>query len=195
MRWTLRLGLAAVTLLVVYTVWPFVDLYRLARAVERRDAAALSRQVEFSAVQTSVTRQVLRTYLALTGQQERVPAAFREATLTVAAAALQPALAQLATPEKMLDFVAESWPRRDDASARTVNLFSGALSQAWALYWASDYRFRNFDVAVPPEVEPARRLGLQFFLVQWRWKLYGVVLPEEVRVRAAQELIKATAQK
>lgn len=183
-------------LLAVYTVWPFVDLYRLARAIESRDVAALSRQVEFGAVQTSVTRQVLRTYLALSGQEQRVPAFARDALVSTVAASVQPALAQLVTPERMVDFFAAGWPQEAAPGGNAgVDLFSGNFGRAWRLYLNSDYRLRNFEVSVPAEVEPKRRFRLQLYFIQWRWKLYGVELPEDVRVRAAQELIKATTGK
>jgi hypothetical protein len=196
MRNAVRAGSVLFVLLAAYTVWPFVDLYRLARAIESRDVAALSRQVEFGAVQTSVTRQVLRTYLALSGQEQRVPAFARDALVSTVAASVQPALAQLVTPERMVDFFAEGWPKTaETGNSGSVDLFSGSFGRAWRLYLNSEYRFRNFDVSVPAEVEPKRRFRLQLYLIQWRWKLYAVELPEEIRVRAAQELIKATIGK
>lgn len=198
MRIAIRAGIAVALLFVVYTVWPFVDLYRLARAVEQRDAAALSRQVEFSSVRTAVTRQVLRTYLALTGQDQRMPAFARDTMVGVAAAALQPAIAELVTPERMLDFFTAGWPKEAAAGAggapATVDLFP-TLRTAWRLYANSEYRFRNFDVSVPAEAQPQRQFRLHLYLIRWRWKLYGVDIPEEMRVRAAQELIKLQASR
>ena len=37
---------------------------------------------------------------------------------------------------------------------------------------------------------PGEALPPQFRLSQWRWRLSAIELPEELRVRAAQELIK-----
>jgi outer membrane protein TolC len=69
MRWTLRVAALLAVLLAAYAVWPVVGFCRLASALEARDAAALSAQVDFRALRTSLTKQILATYLELSGKR------------------------------------------------------------------------------------------------------------------------------
>jgi hypothetical protein len=54
----------------------------------------------------------------------------------------------------------------------------------------SEQGLRHFDIGVPIDSPPARRLKLQFRLTHWVWKLSGIELPQELRVRLARELIR-----
>jgi len=39
---------------------------------------------------------------------------------------------------------------------------------------------------------PQQRFGLTFRLLQWRWQLVGVILPETIKNLLSDELVKAT---
>ncbi len=197
MRWTFRLGLLLLVLLAAYTVWPYADLYRLARAIERRDAAAVSRDVEFRSLRASINRQVLNAYLRLTGKEARL-GPFGDLAVGAAASAIDPLAADMASAERLIGFFDQGWPREvmpNAPSGRIELLPAGSLGKLWDLYANSEYSFGEFFVVVPSAVPASQRFRLQLRLIQWRWKLVDVQLPEELRARLAQELIKATEKK
>ncbi len=43
---------------------------------------------------------------------------------------------------------------------------------------------------MPPSLPRERRFVLEFRLIQWRWQLTGVRMPEHLTVRLAEELNK-----
>lgn len=196
MRWTRRVGLFAALLLLIYTVWPLVDLYRLARALETRDAAALARLVDLNAIRGSVARQVLDTYLVRSGQSSRLGSVGRSLVVGAGAALAMPALAELTAPERVADLLAVGWPHTPfgSDSAPRVRIPASDFAALWQLYMASEYRFRRYQVSAPTQVPRSQRFGLTLYFGQWRWKLSDVELPEHLRVRLADEIIKATRQ-
>jgi hypothetical protein len=44
-------------------------------------------------------------------------------------------------------------------------------------------------------VPPRQRFDLKFRLLQWRWQLTGITLPEEIQNLLADELIKAMKER
>jgi hypothetical protein len=50
----------------------------------------------------------------------------------------------------------------------------------------------RFEVAAPAALPPQQRFQLTFRLLQWRWRLVAVTLPENIQNLLADELIKAT---
>jgi hypothetical protein len=194
MRLTLRVGLVLTVLLTAYSAWPFVELYRLARAIETRDLDTVSRHVDWSAVRLSVTRQVIDSYLQLTGRDAKLGRFGRDIAVDAGAAAAQSTMADATSAERLLKLLAEGWPKSafPTGSYGRIDLTSGGLAGLWTLYLGSEYRLRDFAVTVPVSVPAKDRFGLGLRLAQWRWRLYRIQLPEELRVRLAKELIKAT---
>lgn len=68
MRWGLWLTVVLVLLLAAYMVWPLTGFYRIASAIEAKDATALAERVEFRSLRRSLTQQVIAEYLKLTGK-------------------------------------------------------------------------------------------------------------------------------
>lgn len=194
MRGTFRFGLVLALLLITFSLWPVVELYRLARAIETRDLETVSRHVDWAAVRTSVTRQVVDSYLQLTGRDNRIGRLGRDIAIDAGVAVVQPAIAEATSSARLLKLLAEGWPKAafPTGSYGRIDLTSGGLAGLWALYLGSEWRLRDFVVLVPVSVPAKDRFGLGLRLVQWRWKLYRIQLPEELRIRLAKELIKAT---
>jgi hypothetical protein len=46
-------------------------------------------------------------------------------------------------------------------------------------------------VAAPAVLPAQQRFRLEFRLLQWRWRVVGVILPENIQNLLADELIKA----
>ena len=197
MRWTIRIGALIAVLLAVYTVWPFVDLYRLGRAIERRDAPAILAHVEFRALRRSLEHQIAASYLRLTGREARLGP---QTGLAIGAAAsvLDPVIAEMISPERLVAVFAEGWPADmlppDHRGAR-IEVVPETLGKIWSAYANSEYTMDNFYVSLPVDVPASQRYRLRFRLIAWTWKLYDVDLPEAVRVRVAQEVVKALEKK
>lgn len=197
MRWTLRITVLIVILLAGYTVWPFVDLYRLGRAIQQADTVELSRRIEMRALRPSISRQVLAAYLKLAGQDAKLPGFLNSPAIGLGAAVADRALADLVQFGQVTQLIREALSRTGEAgSARDVAaLVPRNLGGVWQLYASSEYRLNSFYVSVPPSFAPERRFRLHLQLTQWTWKLYGIELPEHLRVRLAEMLAKANERR
>jgi hypothetical protein len=94
-----RLILAFVTLavlLISYWVWPFIGLRSLAADLQTRDAAALTRDVDFGR-----TGQIITAYLRITGREKKLGPLAQ----AVGASIIDPWLAQIVTPEKLAELL------------------------------------------------------------------------------------------
>src|SRR5467141_1758733 len=74
MRWTIRIGLVFLVLLTAYAAWPLMSLYRLAAAIETRNAAELADSIDLPLLRRSLTEQIIAEYLKLTGKASRLGA-------------------------------------------------------------------------------------------------------------------------
>jgi hypothetical protein len=197
MRWTLRIGALFAVLLAVYTVWPFVDLYRLGRAIERRDAQAIVSHVEFRAVRRSLEQQIAATYLRLTGREARL-GPVSSLAIGAAASLIDPIIADMVSSDRLVAVFANGWPAEmlpPEHSGSRIEVVPETLGKIWHAYANSEYTMENFYVSLPVDVPASQRYRLRFRLIAWTWKLYEVDLPEPVRVRVAQEVVKALDKK
>src|SRR5262249_26547204 len=55
----------------------------------------------------------------------------------------------------------------------------------------SEYGFARFEVAAPSVLPQQQRFRLTFRLLQWRWRLVAVTLPENIQNLLGDELAKA----
>jgi hypothetical protein len=183
---------AVLVLWLAYTVWPFVDLYRLASAVQARDVAAVNKQVDFPAVRASLTTQILTTYLRLTGKTVRPGSFLEQLAAGVGASIADPMVAKLISPEALLELLQNGNPTGvfSDSVPSIQGLSPGALGNVWRAYVNSDFGIGRFFILVPVDKPAAESFRLRFCLAGWTWKLCGAELPEQLRVRLAQEIIK-----
>ena len=197
MRWAARVSLVFLLLVAAYTVWPFLDLYRIAKAIERRDVVGLSEQIDLRSLHASINRQVAAAYLRLSGKEASLGRLGSHVAVGVAASLAQPAMADHASTERLLDLLADGWPREalTGSSGKRIALMPRTLGTVWRLYANSEYSLQNFYVSVPVAVPPLQRFRLRLRLIQWTWKLVEVQMPEEFRLRLANELIKGTEKK
>lgn len=198
MRWTPRIVALLAVLLAGYTAWPFIDLYRLGRAVESADTATLERRVEMNAVRPSIARQVLDSYLRLTGNEAKIGEILHGGAFGFGAAIANRALGGLIELEQIAALLRQTLGKvrnkRDGAHEQGGTIVPSDLGALWTLYASSEYRLTRFSVAVPPALPPEQRLRLHLQLTQWRWKLYGVDLPQPLREQLAKMLVKASEQ-
>ena len=192
MRWATRTSLLVLILIAAYTAWPFIDLYRLAAAIEHRDVAGLSQRLELRTLHASINRQVMAAYLRLTGKEASLGRLGSDVAVGLAASVVPPVVDEHAMTARFLELLADGWPREAFAgSSKRIALMPRTLGTIWRLYANSEYSLDNFYVSVPVAVPPLQRFRLRLRLTQWTWKLYEVQLPDELRLRLANELIKS----
>src|SRR5258708_32641893 len=151
------LTIAALTLVWIgYVAWPLYDLYQLARAVERRDAAAITQHVDFGRLRASFTEQIVEAYLKKTGA--RVSPMLQGAAFSIA----DPIVAKFISPEALAEFLRVGWPvaALPDRPRDSVGLSVEALGSLWAAFASSDSGLVRFDVMAPVRFPSARAFTL-----------------------------------
>jgi len=173
-----------------YTAWPLYDIFVLVRAFETHNLETLKQHVYFDSVRRSLSDQVVAAYIQRSGiQLPPLARAMPGAALTIA----DPVVAKVISPEALSEFLTTGWPVAvvPDVPRGTVGISSSTIGNAWQVYAASEYGLGRFNVAVPQAVARPQRFGLEFKLLQWRWRVTAVTLPEAILNLLADELIKA----
>ena len=95
MRWTLRIAAILAVLLLAYAIWPVAGFFRIASAIEARDAAALGKLVDFRALRKNLTKQVVAAYMELTGKEQKLGLLGKTFAVGVGTSYAEPIVAQL----------------------------------------------------------------------------------------------------
>lgn len=185
MRWKIPV-IAFLLLLAAYTAWPFYGLHRLASAVDARDVAALQQLIDFRALRLSLARQISTTYLTMTGKG----AQFGAAAAGVGSAIADALIGELVTPEALADLLSKGSAGPLAPASDAVPVAGSALNNVWKTWLNSDYGLGSFSVRLPPDSPSTQQFQLDLRLSDWSWKLAGVQVPEELRLRLAQEWLK-----
>ena len=185
MRWKIPL-LLFLLLLVGYTAWPFYGLYKLASAVETRDSVVLRQLIDARALRLSVARQISAAYLEVRGRGSQ----FGSLGTGMGSAVAETLLAELITPDALADLLSKGSAGPFTAAGAAAPLSRSALASAWKVWLRTEYGIGTFSVTLPPDVPAPQRFELQLRLLQWKWKLFGIQLPEELRRNVADEWIK-----
>src|SRR4029079_4727031 len=99
-RWGLWIILTLGILLGMYLASPLIALHRIARAVETKDAVALTERIDFPALRRSLTKQIVQEYLKRTGKKLPLHAIVKRVVVSVA----DPVVARLMTVKGTLGF-------------------------------------------------------------------------------------------
>jgi hypothetical protein len=196
MRWVIS------TIAVLFIGWalflasPFVSLYRLAKAVEARDVEAIEQRADMPEVRANFSRQIIEEYLKSTGRNlvgvDRQIAAQAGATLA------DPLVAQLVTPEALIDLLDDGWPQRmisADAAPKTpVSFRLGSIARAWRLFVTSENRgFRKVYIVLPHNRPPAERFRLLLRLTDTTWRVTSIDLPHHLLESLVKKLPRSAA--
>jgi Protein of unknown function (DUF2939) len=173
-----------------YTSWPIYDLLVLVRAIETRDVDTVTRNVYFDAVRASLTNQIVAAYVQHTGIQ------ISPLTKSMAATALgitDPVVKKLISPEALSKLLAGGWPISvvPDPPSGTIGITWNTIGTIWQIFGNSEYGLGRFEVAAPAALPQQQRFRLAFRLLQWRWRLVGLTLPETIQSLLGDELVKA----
>jgi hypothetical protein len=93
-----------VVLLVGYWAWPLVELRALAATLQARNVAALSEQVDFARLRSSLAQQIIAAYLRVTGRESKLGALAPLAS-TVGASIVDPWISQIVNPENLIELL------------------------------------------------------------------------------------------
>jgi Protein of unknown function (DUF2939) len=199
MRWILRLaGLLAIVWL-LFLASPLVALHNFAREIEARDVEAIRERVNFRALRISLLKQVMGVVVQERGGRTLDPSE-RQLAVEVGAGLADPVVAQLLTPEAIVELLNGAWPStlREDGAAgegeasppsivRELRLRS--LNAGWRLFRASELRgFRSIIVSLPPDRPQERQVRLRLRLARGSWKLVSIDLPPALLSELARRL-------
>jgi hypothetical protein len=192
MRLITAIGAVLFALWLAYAAWPFFAVYELVNAVQARDVATVNKQVDFLALRRSLTGQLVRTYLRITGKGGRPGSVMEQFAVGIGSTVADPIVAKLVSPEALLDLLRDGRPSGvfSDNVPSIDGISSAALGNIWRVYWNSELRIGKFYVAIPVDKPPAERFRLELCLTNWVWRLCGVELPEQLQVRLVQEILK-----
>jgi hypothetical protein len=177
-------------LLVGYWAWPFLALRGLAAAVQAGDVTAINEEVDYPRLRRSFTEQIIGAYLRITGRASQLGALGPLAT-AVGASIVDPWVSQIVNPENLAQLLRGGTVSSElgPVSFRFGNLPS-TLNLAWDAWLSSEYWFNRFSIWLPPGASQADQFRLRMQLLQWRWKITGIDLPEKLRDQIAAELAK-----
>jgi hypothetical protein len=196
MRKTILISAALVAVWLTYAASPFFGVYDLLRIVQDSNIAEFSARVDFPAVRRSLTAQIVRTYLRITGKTGQSGSIVEQLAVSVGTSLADPMVAKLVSPETFLDLLRDGKPRdvlSEDAPS-VGGLTSEGLKNLWRVYANSELGIARFFLDVPVDKPPQESFRLQFCLREWTWRLCGVELPEQLQLRLAQEVMKGEAR-
>jgi hypothetical protein len=196
MRKTILISAVLVAVWLTYAASPFFAVYDLLRSVQESNVAELSARVDFPAVRRSLTAQIVRTYLRISGKTGQSGSFVEQLAVSVGASLADPMVAKLVSPETFLNLLRDGKPGDvlSQSAPSVGGLSSEGLKSLWRVYANSELGIARFFLNVPVDKAPQESFHLQFCLREWTWRLCGVELPEQLQIRLAQEVIKSEAR-
>jgi DUF2939 family protein len=188
-RWRVWVVLTLGILLSVYLASPLIALHNIARAVEIKDAIALTERIDFPSLRRSLTKQVVQEYLKLTGKKLPLHAIGKRVVVSMA----DPVVARLMTVRALLDLLGKG-----DAGVNAkmpverAPFTSASFNSLWQIWLSSEYSGRSFYVYLPPKKTRSEQFIVHLHLRGWRWRIVGVDLPDDLKEQLARELVKLT---
>jgi hypothetical protein len=176
---------------VAYAVWPFVGLFQLASAIQAKDPVALAERVDFKSLRNSLTKQILTTYLKLTGQKEKLGTFGSGLAMGYGRSIATPIVERLVNEKTLLQLLTKGTVILDDSQIQLPiapfnSLSAGESVQTW---WDTEYGLGDFYVYLPPNKPPDERIRVKLSLSGLQWKLAGIELPEPLAEKLTKEII------
>ena len=191
MRWTLRIAAILAVLLLAYAIWPVVGFFRIASAIEARDAAALGKLVDFRALRKNLTKQVVAAYLELTGKEQKLGLLGKTFAVGVGTSYAEPIIGQLINEQTLIDLLTKGQAGDGiKVPAEFAPFSANAMKSGWQTWRASEYGLGNYYVYLPPDKPLDKQFKVKLSLTDLQWKLAGIDLPEPMRLELAQQLVK-----
>jgi hypothetical protein len=198
MRWIFPLVAAVILAWAAFLASPFVSLYRLARAVEARDAAAIEERVNLADLRAHLTHQLVDEYLKAVAKGRPLGGLDRHIAAQAGSSLLDPLVERLVTPEALIDLLDDGWPQNVVPSAEStqppLRLDLGSLGRVWRLFVTSETRgFRKVLITLPHSRPKKERFGLMLRLTGTTWRLSDLDLPQELLESLVKKLPHGSA--
>jgi hypothetical protein len=191
MRWTLRIAAILAVLLLAYAVWPVLGFFKIASAIETRDAAGLAKLVDFHALRKNLTKQVVAAYLELTGKEQKLGLLGKTFAVGVGTSYAEPIVARLLNEQTLIDLLTKGQTNDGIKVPAGFAPFSpSAMKSGWQTWWSSEYGLGDYFVYLPPDKPLDQQFKVKLSLKELQWKLSGIDLPRPMRIELAQELAK-----
>jgi Protein of unknown function (DUF2939) len=191
MRWLLGIVVALCILLAIYIASPLIALHSIASAVESKNAVALTERIDFPSVRRSFRRQIVATYLELTGKKLPLGAMSRRLAVSVA----DPIVARLMTIRALLDLLGKGDAEVVERVQTEAPFTADAFKSSWRLWLNSTYAGRDFYIRLPPKSSPNDQFEIHLRLIRWRWMSVAIELPQELRKKLTRELVESTKKR
>lgn len=190
MRWTLRICFLLFLAWAIFLVSPFVALYDLSKAVQARDMDRITERVNFTALRSSLSRQILGEYL----KEKDLEGLERDIATEAGSAVLNPVIEQFISPESLADLFEQGWPKamadRPGTANTPLRFEIDSLGQALRTFLFSESQgFRSVTIPIPVDQPKEQQFRITMRLKSTTWRLSGVELPAPLR----EELIKRAA--
>jgi hypothetical protein len=193
MRRTVLTLLVVTILAVAYSAWPFFALFGLVSTVRERNLPAIAARVDVAALSRSLSEQIIRGYARVSGAPSSPLA--QQLVMSFGAGVADPVVEKMVTPEAVADLIQIGWPiavfgsKPDDVPGISY------AGDAWRLYLNSEYGFDEFRLWLPVDKPLPQQYRLTMRRSGLGWKLNGVLLPQAIQDRLAQEIVRATSRR
>ena len=185
-----RIALFGAVLLVGGAVWPLIGLKTIGTTIETKDSRKFVERLDIAELKRSLAIQIVRTQLTVLTPNRLPPLAFNLA-MQAGIAVADAYVLEIVQPDHLFDLLKPSGIQAiAEANASIWSWGAPNIRRVGQLLSAAEYRGQNFYVTIPVNAQPKDQFRFRLRLSQWTWKLAGVDLPEELRVKLARELEK-----
>jgi len=148
----------------------------------------VTQHVYFDAVRVSLTNQVVAAYIRRTGVSISPLAQSMAGALGIA----DPIVKKLISPEALSELLDVGWPVTvvPGQPPGTVGITESTIGTIWQIFGNSEYGLARFEVTAPFASHQQQRFRLTFRLLQWRWRLVAITLPENIQNLLGDQLAK-----
>jgi hypothetical protein len=194
MRWLGRLSVVLIIILIAYVAWPLIGLKQIADAIAARDATQFIERLDVNELKRSIAAQIVRGHMKLTHSESKLSPFARNMAVQAGMMLADSFVVEIVKSDRLFDLL----------TLARVNTFAAPSikPQGWGLpnlrnaskfLNAAQYQGRNFYLATPVGAQPADRFRLRLKLSEWKWKLAGVDLPEQMQLELAREFGRTIA--
>jgi hypothetical protein len=176
---------------VLFFTLPLVGLSRLAGAVESKNTVALGNRIDFNRLGRSLAPQIVWAYLKKTGRLNVLGRTVSSFVAGASASLADPIMGELLTPEALLSLLSSAQVNSGNLRIQSavVPLPKGDMGSFWSVFQNAEYGFGKLNVRLPLSAA-SEQYRIRLELLQWKWKLVAMDLPQNVRDQLADELIR-----
>ena len=197
------LGVGAIVVLgAAYWAWPLVGAAGLASTVRQGNAADISADVDLPALRRSLSRQIARAYLVVTGKGDKLGSFGRSLAGAAVTTVADPYVAELLTPDNIAALLSQGHVNQVKIGDHAVNVkgdlpkLSGLLDGNLLSTITSSYFDGLADFAIPVDGGhgPQDQYRIHLHLDGLSWKLAGLDLPPATVEDMARGLLQSSSQ-